>query len=269
LPDSGVFPVGASSVRGVKEGVVVNHITAHVVSPFEDLGSDVSEEGVGGPSSKDHDLVDGMVMQKEGHGSTGAKGVSPDVRVVESEGFLVSEVSAGRPDEVEEEFAGDRHSLSSDMECIESCLVAAIGDAPADSGDEGVRLADRTEDGVAGALLSTNIHFLTILLVHESDCHVLCFSDCAVGGEDSFSLVSKNHMADIDLLRSSGVPGGAVFTGSHCIEECNYCEGSCDGRCCVASNAGAGTTDLEEDPEEFWSDGLLAFGWRVTVLKGL
>jgi hypothetical protein len=173
--------VGAASVRGVKEGVVANHVATHVVSPFEDLGSDVSKEGVGGPSSKDHYLMDGMVMQEEGHGSTGAKGVSPGVCIVESEGFLVSEVSAGVLDEIEEKFAGNRHSLSSDMKCIQGCAVGVLGDALSDPcKNKGVCLTDRAENGVTNALLGTDVHFLTILLLDKSDGHILGVGDFAV-----------------------------------------------------------------------------------------
>ncbi len=47
---------GVRAVGNVKEGVELNHIAAHVVCPLQDLGTDVDKKGVGGPSSKDHDL---------------------------------------------------------------------------------------------------------------------------------------------------------------------------------------------------------------------
>jgi hypothetical protein len=59
LSGSGVFSVGALVVRGVQEGVVFDHVGAHVVGPFEDLWLDIDEEGVGRPTPKNHDLVDG------------------------------------------------------------------------------------------------------------------------------------------------------------------------------------------------------------------
>jgi DUF917 family protein len=41
--------VGLKDVRGVKEGVIVNHVVAHIVSPFENLGTNLDEKNVGGP----------------------------------------------------------------------------------------------------------------------------------------------------------------------------------------------------------------------------
>jgi hypothetical protein len=121
-----------------------------------------------------------MVMQEEGHGSTGAKGVSPGVCIVESEGFLVSEVSAGVSDEIEEEFAGNRHSLSSNMKCIQGCAVGVLGDALSDPCNKGVRLTDWAENGVTSALLCADVHFFAILLFDKSDGHILGVGDFAV-----------------------------------------------------------------------------------------
>jgi len=47
---------------GVEEGVEVDHVGGHVVCPFEDLGSDVSQEGVGGPAAENHDFGSGVVI---------------------------------------------------------------------------------------------------------------------------------------------------------------------------------------------------------------
>jgi hypothetical protein len=43
-----VVCVGLRDVRGVDVGVIVNHVVAHVVGPFENLGSNVDKESVGG-----------------------------------------------------------------------------------------------------------------------------------------------------------------------------------------------------------------------------
>jgi hypothetical protein len=40
----------------VKEQVEGDHVARHVVGPFQDLGSDVDEEGIGGPPTEDHNL---------------------------------------------------------------------------------------------------------------------------------------------------------------------------------------------------------------------
>jgi hypothetical protein len=52
---------GVGCACDVGEGVEANHIMTHVVSPLEDLVSDVDEEGFRGPLTEDHDLV-GLVV---------------------------------------------------------------------------------------------------------------------------------------------------------------------------------------------------------------
>jgi hypothetical protein len=48
---------GVGCACDVGEGVEANHVVTRVVSPLEDLWSDVDEEGFRGPSTEDHDLV--------------------------------------------------------------------------------------------------------------------------------------------------------------------------------------------------------------------
>ena len=55
----------------VEERVEGNHVSGHVVGPFEDLGSNVHQESVGRPASEDHDLCRQVVLQEEGHRGTG------------------------------------------------------------------------------------------------------------------------------------------------------------------------------------------------------
>ena len=54
--------VGFVEEAGVEEGVEGHHVSGHGVSPFEDLGSDVSQEGVGGPAAENHDFGSGVVI---------------------------------------------------------------------------------------------------------------------------------------------------------------------------------------------------------------
>jgi hypothetical protein len=42
-----VVCVGLRDVRGAEEGVIVNHVVAHIASPFENLGTKIDEESVG------------------------------------------------------------------------------------------------------------------------------------------------------------------------------------------------------------------------------
>jgi hypothetical protein len=76
---------------------VTYHVTTHAVRPFKDLGPEIHEKCVQGPTPKDHNLCDGVFEEEKSHGATGAKGMSPDVFVVEAEGFLVASISAGVP----------------------------------------------------------------------------------------------------------------------------------------------------------------------------
>jgi hypothetical protein len=50
LLDTGVLAMSAAGVGGVEKRVVTNHVTAHIIGPFEDLGTDVHKE----KASKDH-----------------------------------------------------------------------------------------------------------------------------------------------------------------------------------------------------------------------
>ena len=68
-----------SRVGGVEEGIVVDHIAAKLIGPLENLGSNVVEEGIGGPASQEHDLGDRVIHEKEGHGGSGPEGFGPDV----------------------------------------------------------------------------------------------------------------------------------------------------------------------------------------------
>jgi hypothetical protein len=56
LAGSGVISGNKVAIGGIKERVEVDHIPRHVVGPFEDLRSDVDQEGIRGPTSEDHYL---------------------------------------------------------------------------------------------------------------------------------------------------------------------------------------------------------------------
>jgi hypothetical protein len=64
---------------GIEEGVVLDHVFRHVVGPFEDLGPNVGQKGVGGPTTKDHNFGHRVVHQEQGHGCSGANGFVADV----------------------------------------------------------------------------------------------------------------------------------------------------------------------------------------------
>ena len=57
-----IFVMHALGVGGVNEGFMTYHVTAHIVCPFEDLGTHVHKELIRGPPPKDHDLAHGVVI---------------------------------------------------------------------------------------------------------------------------------------------------------------------------------------------------------------
>jgi hypothetical protein len=67
---------GTSSVSGaggrVQERLIAGHVSAHVIGPFQDLGSDVFHERFGLPPSQKHDFITGMIHEEEAHGRSGA-----------------------------------------------------------------------------------------------------------------------------------------------------------------------------------------------------
>ena len=98
FPDLGVLPMSAVGVGCVEEGVVTDHVSAHIVRLFEYLGPNVCEESVRGPASKDHELVDWVVVEEERHGVACLQGVSPNVFWIKSKGFLAAAGFASLPD---------------------------------------------------------------------------------------------------------------------------------------------------------------------------
>ena len=53
---------------GVGEVVELGHVGAHVVGPFENLGTNVHQESVRGPPAKNHDAGWAVVHKKQSHG---------------------------------------------------------------------------------------------------------------------------------------------------------------------------------------------------------
>ena len=80
----------------VDEAIDLGHVRTHVVSPFEDLGSDVHQKGVGGPPAEDHDAGGAMVHKKESHRRARAEGRVAKVGGVETIGVIASGQLAGR-----------------------------------------------------------------------------------------------------------------------------------------------------------------------------
>ncbi len=133
--------------------VVFDHVGAHVVGPFEDLRSDVDQERIGGPTTKNHDFVDGVIVEEEGHGSAGAKGVGADFGRVEAEGFVSAAKLAGGPDLGKKESAGDPQGLPGDVDGVNGGTRGVVGDRGSNAGDECVQSLHGAHDRISGTAL--------------------------------------------------------------------------------------------------------------------
>ncbi|KAI2502044.1 hypothetical protein MHU86_12447 [Fragilaria crotonensis] len=94
-PCEWVGGVGASRVSCIEEGVVVDHVPAHLIGPLKDLWANVVEEGVGRPAPKYHDLGHWVVHEEEPHRSSRPDGSSSDIVRPVAERLAPS--CAGRP----------------------------------------------------------------------------------------------------------------------------------------------------------------------------
>ena len=94
--------IGGNIIKSnIKEGIEGYHIVGHVVCPFQHLGADVDEEGVGTPASQDHDFGGRVVFEEKGHRCPGANGAVADFRSFESKGLLATEQGARGSEKVE------------------------------------------------------------------------------------------------------------------------------------------------------------------------
>ncbi len=95
LAGSGIIRGDEISMWSVEERVEVDHVARHVIGPFEDLGSDVDQECIRGPTAKDHDFSRGVVHEEERHCGSRPKGLVPDLVRVKPEGLKSPEYVAG------------------------------------------------------------------------------------------------------------------------------------------------------------------------------
>ena len=83
------------------------HVIAQVVGPFHDLGSDVHQEGIGGPAAQEHDAGRGVVHQEERHGCPGTNGGVAKVFWVEAKGPEATGDSASGSEKEERKLGRD------------------------------------------------------------------------------------------------------------------------------------------------------------------
>ncbi len=110
------------SLGGIKKGVYFYHTTAdHVGSPFQDLGPDVVEEGLGEPMTKNHDAVAGVVLKKKGHSGPRSNRLGPDFMRVEAKFGLTAIGAAGVAELRLHEIARDAKSGIVDVSSVDWC----------------------------------------------------------------------------------------------------------------------------------------------------
>jgi hypothetical protein len=57
LAGSGIIWRDEVAMRSIEERVKVDHVARHVIGPFEDLGSNVDQKCIRGPTAKDHNFA--------------------------------------------------------------------------------------------------------------------------------------------------------------------------------------------------------------------
>lgn len=225
----------ASRVGGVEKGIVLDHIAAKLIGPFENLGSNVVEEGVGGPASQEHDLGDGMVHEKEGHGGSGSEGFGSDVRRFISEGGCPAKEGAGGSEVEEEQFAGEKDDFGSVSGGIDSCTGDSARGEAKYSLDNGGQPEDGAHHRVVGALVGSLVVLRSVFLVSECERDSFRRFDRRVGvGNDSITGISENNPVKSDDLGSAWCWGGCGFTRPHGEEESHDGEVADDGKVCVS-----------------------------------
>ena len=119
----------------VKEGVDGDHFAAHVVGPFEDLGSNVGEERVGGPPTEDHDLGCRDVVDEEGHSCSRPYRFVSYFVWAESEGGFASKGGAGGPQDFEDVGASNEAGFAFVSDGVDACGSGRSWYCPEDSLD--------------------------------------------------------------------------------------------------------------------------------------
>ncbi len=88
MSDAGIQVRAAAAVGNVVEVLVLDHLRADPAAELLHLFPNISQEGVGGPPSDDHDGVDGDVVEEHRHRGARANGVGADVVQLETQAFL-------------------------------------------------------------------------------------------------------------------------------------------------------------------------------------
>ena len=94
----------------IKPGCL-DHFGGDVAAKVGDLFSNVTEEGIAGPPTQEHDGVNRDMVEIHGHGRRGTAGVQTDFTGGDSEALVVNGAYVGS-EELESNGTGHVHSLS-------------------------------------------------------------------------------------------------------------------------------------------------------------
>jgi hypothetical protein len=127
LAGSGIIRCDEVSMWSVEERVEVDHVARHVIGPFEDLGSDVDQECIRGPTSKDHNFCRGVVHEEERHCGSRPKGLVPNLFRVKPKSFKSPEYVAGVSEQFPDKIVTNFDYFSIENRRAESRLLVPTG----------------------------------------------------------------------------------------------------------------------------------------------
>ena len=178
------------------------HKLSHSSRPLQDLWTNILHEGSGAPSAKNHDLGDGAIGKKQGHGGPRTNGVGANVHVVVTECGLAAAAQTTGSEQVVNVFLSDETwflvGLLGVKPTIHRCCGWCIGAVVENATEYSAPKENWVEDGVGGTALGASLGFVVVLLLHKCDgdeaskfvelgvigrdCNVFVF-----GGEDEIS----------------------------------------------------------------------------------
>ena len=213
---AGVFDVNVGDGEEVLGGQA-DHAFGDARTELQDLPTDVSEEGVGGPTPDEHDGEDRDPGEVHRHGRSRADGVCADVGVGETEDVL-ADALGGRLEHRSEVGRGDELAfVARDDGADETLLVASrVGQDPLD--DEGPR-PDGAEDVEEGSMLVDRLVADVRLLVLEGDGDGRRRGQAGVAETHDAIPFEETDVPEAERLRSSRSRDVHVLARAHGEEE--------------------------------------------------
>ena len=95
--------IGLVIVGEVQKLIHLDHVSRHVVCPFEHLWTNVIEEGIGRPSTHNHDFCGRVIHQEQGHRCPRANRLVTNFVRIKSEDILPTKDRASSSEQFENE----------------------------------------------------------------------------------------------------------------------------------------------------------------------